>query len=297
MLQSPEPELPPRPEPPTGPLPQVPASVKRYSLVDKPVPPPTVVVDEVASPQETSPPETPPPPIDVVQSPAIANSLAALKKSDTLERRASKRFSTYNISKLTGSPRDRLGRSGSNRRSLAAGSAPTPGELAVLTEVDEGEPSLGDDVDSVPQADLSDSPAPSRVITPPPLPPKTHEYPSNITPSAPPAIEISSDSIVVAEPPAPPSTNSITVFLQVGREVKKATVEPGLSFSSLRMLFVDRFSYNPGMDNFPAIYIRDPSSGVQYELEDVEEVKEKCLLSLNIEREFLQPHAHGVGWC
>jgi hypothetical protein len=71
----------------------------------------------------------------------------------------------------------------------------------------------------------------------------------------------------------------------VGREVKKANVEPGLSLSSLRMLFVDRFSYSPGMDNFPAIYIRDPSSGVQYELEDVEEVKEKCLLSLNIERE------------
>jgi hypothetical protein len=57
-----------------------------------------------------------------------------------------------------------------------------------------------------------------------------------------------------------------------------------LSISSLRMLFVDKFSYNPGLDNFPAIYIRDPSSGVQYELEDMDEVKEKCLLSLNIER-------------
>jgi hypothetical protein len=49
---------------------------------------------------------------------------------------------------------------------------------------------------------------------------------------------------------------------------------------------VDKFSYNPGLENFPAIYIRDPSSGVQYELENMEEVKQKCLLSLNIEREY-----------
>jgi hypothetical protein len=82
-----------------------------------------------------------------------------------------------------------------------------------------------------------------------------------------------------------PSRRSFPVFLQLGREVKKVTIEPGLSFSSLRVLFVDKFSYNPGLENFPAIYIRDPSSGVQYELEDMEEVKQKCLLSLNFERE------------
>ena len=58
-----------------------------------------------------------------------------------------------------------------------------------------------------------------------------------------------------------------------------------MSVGSLRMLFMDKFAYSPGQDNFPAIYIRDPSSGVQYELEDVDEVKEKVLLSLNIERE------------
>jgi hypothetical protein len=77
------------------------------------------------------------------------------------------------------------------------------------------------------------------------------------------------------------------VFLQVGREVKKAKMEPGLTVSSLRMLFVDKFAYNPGQEDFPAIYIRDPSSGVQYELEDTDEVNDRCLLSLNIEREYL----------
>jgi hypothetical protein len=97
------------------------------------------------------------------------------------------------------------------------------------------------------------------------------------------------DATAAAEPTPNVSSNSdtITVFLQVGQEVKKAKMEPGLTFSSLRVLFVDKFAYNPGQEDFPAIYIRDPSSGVQYELEDTDEVKERCLLSLNIEREYI----------
>ena len=85
--------------------------------------------------------------------------------------------------------------------------------------------------------------------------------------------------------PTPLTSTNITVFLQVLRQVKKVTMEPPQSFGALRVLFVDKFAYSPGQGNFPAIYIRDPSSGVQYELEDVSEVKDKCLLSLNIERE------------
>ena len=52
---------------------------------------------------------------------------------------------------------------------------------------------------------------------------------------------------------------------------------------------MDKFSYSPGKDNFPAIYIRDLSSGIEYELEDMDEVKEKCVLSLNIERKLPSP--------
>ncbi|KAK7060837.1 Bud site selection protein 6 [Paramarasmius palmivorus] len=288
--------------------PPVPANVKRYSLVDKPIAPPSVVV-EPSSPDpeslqqqqqqhqpqqngDTSPPpppdtpgsDVPPPetpPMEASQAPAMASSLAALKRSETLERRASKRFSTYNISKITGvGGRERSQRGQANRRSLAVSSALTPGELAVLTEVDDEEPtSLA--------ARRDDSRSRSRPVTPdnrpPPVPPlpstpaRTPEPPS-VTPE--PVIRISGD----AEPPVQQRADGkITVFLQLGREVKKAVIEPGLSISSMRMLFVDKFSYNPGLENFPAIYIRDPSSGVQYELEDMDEVKEKCLLSLNIE--------------
>ncbi|KAF9453545.1 AIP3-domain-containing protein [Macrolepiota fuliginosa MF-IS2] len=269
----------PQPEPaPTeaAPLPvnsPVPASVKRYSLVDKPIttPPPPVVV-EPSSPEipleqisETSSQPSDPPSIENV--PAVADSLAALKKSDALERRASKRFSTYNISKITNSGVKGSLRGNPNRRSFAASNALTPGELAVLTEVD-------DEESSVYEARARSRSA-SRPTTPPPVPP----LPTSPSRTPEPVAIVES----VAKPAPSTSPRKIPVFLQLGREVKKVVVEPGLSFAGLRMLFVDKFAYNPGLEDFPAIYIRDPSSGVQYELEDVDEVKEKCLLSLNIE--------------
>ena len=267
----------------------VPASVKRYSLVDKPVPtsPPSVVV-EPSSPSldeltASSSPEAPPAP----EVPAaVATSLAALKKNDVLERRASKRFSTFNISKMTGSSitRERSGRSNPNRRSLAVSSALTPGELAVLTEVDEGPSTPGSPVrreGSLRSRSISRGGTPERRQEQPPVP----KLPSHVKTQEPQVITEQSEQDLTPNQAADSSTQRITVFLQVGREVKKAIVEQNLSFSSLRVLFVDKFSYNPGLDNFPAIYIRDPSSGVQYELEDPDEVKEKCLLSLNIERE------------
>ena len=264
----------------------VPASVKRYSLVDKPVSSPpqspvALLIEETpATPSDTSSrPQTPP--IDTLQAPAVASSLAALKKSDALERRASKRFSTYNITKMTGS-RERS----TNRRSMAAGSSLTPGDLAVLTEVDEADVKRDGSVRSNRPIPRTPSPAVEAEAAPPvpPLPPLL-----DITRSQPrtpfKAGEATDESPIIDRAPEPAQPTAFSVFLQVGREVKKVTIEPGMSFASLRMLFVDKFSYNPGLGNFPAIYIRDPSSGVQYELEDIEEVKEKCLLSLNIERE------------
>ncbi|KAF8892062.1 actin interacting protein 3-domain-containing protein [Infundibulicybe gibba] len=269
--------------------PTVPASVKRYPLVDTPAPPPPVVI-EPSSPEHrssTSPPETPP----LEPPPYIATSLAALKQSDALERKASKRFSSYNISKMTGVPatttRERSTRKQANRRSLAASSTLTPGELAVLTEVDDEEiPARSADRQSksrptsqvfVAEPDqqpdfVEASPVPS--VPPDPLakvPPQEH------------APAPFSDHATTTQPPEALEPPKISVFLQLGREVKKVTVEADLSFRSLRVLFVEKFSYNPGLENFPAIYIRDPSCGVQYELEDTDEVKENSLLSLNIE--------------
>ncbi|KAL0953330.1 hypothetical protein HGRIS_004575 [Hohenbuehelia grisea] len=289
------------PEPPTPPA--VPSNVKRYSLVDRPMPiapPPPVLVIEQSSPdlRQDSPQPTPPPdapPGSTLAGPELA-SLAALKKSDALERRASKRFSSYHISKMTGSSTTRekstRGAGNANRRSLLlAGPALTPGELDVLTEED-------DEVAESPATPVKSSgslrrenSARSRVRartgapearpgSPTPPVPRT---PSK-SPVPPPAATPSHvEQNASSSPDQSTDSNRFPIFMQLGREVKKVAVEPGMTFSSLRMLFVDRFSYNPGLENFPAIYIQDPSSGVQYELEDVEEVKERCLLSLNIE--------------
>ena len=303
----PEPEPDPEGTPIAQPrTPHVPNNVKRYSLVDKPMQPPSVVVDEPPPPSPSGPDRgnslSPPPELPAVDTftanPGVASSLAALKKTDLLERRASKRFSSYNISKMTGgSMRDRSapGAGHPNRRSLVAGGGGTltANELAVLTEADE-EPEAPPVIPQPsPRRQRSISrtrgPPPGDVAEgPPPLPPLPR---TSSAASQPPTRTLGDPSSTKSAPepaPAVPSSpQSITVFLQVGREVKKATMEPGLTFSSLRMLFVDKFAYNPGQEVFPAIYIRDPSSGVQYELEDTDEVNDRCLLSLNIEREYL----------
>jgi hypothetical protein len=83
---------------------------------------------------------------------------------------------------------------------------------------------------------------------------------------------------------------SIALFLQLGRQTKKVTIEldtsapfNGLSTGKLRMLFMDRFSYSPGKDDFPAIYVKDVNSGVTYEMEDLTEIGDGTVLTLNIE--------------
>ncbi|KAI1783551.1 AIP3-domain-containing protein, partial [Ganoderma leucocontextum] len=263
------PPPPEQPLPPPPSQPPVPSHVKRFSLVDGPVPPPpAVVVTDGTSPTAPSDGPTPPtsPPSENVpldqSAPAVQTSLAALKKAEALERRASKRFSTYNISKMTGGSTRSGGGAGNRRSLLAANGMLTPAELAALAEE-------GEVASPRKKSSKSQRPRPTPIAEgeePPPVPP---------LPPAPPQAR--------SESPTAAPTGPFPVFLQVGREVKKVTIEPGMSLSTLRVLFVDKFAYSPGQDNFPAIYIRDPSSGVQYELEDVDEVKEKVLLSLNIE--------------
>jgi hypothetical protein len=75
------------------------------------------------------------------------------------------------------------------------------------------------------------------------------------------------------------------VFLQHRGVVKKVRIEATTSFSLLRELFLERFSVNFTLDDFPAIYIHDPHSGVKYELEDINDVKENSLISLDLNRQ------------
>ena len=272
---------------PSPPLP-VPASVKRYSLVDKPASPtPVVVVDPSSPMQDLTRPSSPPPPSEapLVDPPtAAALSLAVLKINDVvLERRASKRFSVYNISKMTGgsTSRERSLRGHANhinRRSVVASPANlTTNDLAVLTEDDEEAAESPEEHTSSSRRQHSSS----RSVAPDTEPPQATGLPTTPEP-----IHDVGDSNSGQRRLPSSDSSQITVFLQLGREVKKVKIDPGLTFSSLRVLFVDKFSYNPGLENFPAIYIRSPSDGVQYELENMDEVQEKCLLTLNIERAY-----------
>ena len=85
----------------------------------------------------------------------------------------------------------------------------------------------------------------------------------------------------------PSDAKELTLFLQLGRSIKKVTlseVTDDLSLTSLRLLFISKFNYNPPSgDDFPEIYLQDPVSGVRYELEDLRDVKDRSVLCLNVE--------------
>lgn len=58
------------------------------------------------------------------------------------------------------------------------------------------------------------------------------------------------------------------IFLRIKESTKKCLVLLPISMTSLRLLFVEKFAYSPGVSSFPEIYIVDPKTGVSYELED-----------------------------
>lgn len=79
--------------------------------------------------------------------------------------------------------------------------------------------------------------------------------------------------------------SEVSVFLQLGGQTRKASLDrtTDIGIARLRMLFIDRFAYSPGKEDFPPIYIKDVASGVSYELEDLNDITNNCLLTLNIE--------------
>ncbi|GAA5980429.1 hypothetical protein JCM5350_001498 [Sporobolomyces pararoseus] len=295
------------------------------------------------------------------QQQVTAASLEALKASDNLSRRASKRYSAYAIQKMTSpgsgggpsttgdgttsspvstrvtSSRSRtdltgsgVGSSSSNgdgsrrsreksdhrsHRSIGGGSnGPLPpipaiprsfssqaelsnrGAHSPITEEDE----FGTSSSPIPSPALStansrgppnfpppQAPQPSttltRTVSTNSLPPSessfiTHSLPNNQTDSI-----ISTSSTTLTSRAQSP-TFPCSIFLQIGRDVKKARIDIGPpTIQSLRQLFVEKFQYNPGISGWPEIYLRDPDAGVSYELEDLEEVVQGSVLSLNID--------------
>ncbi|KAJ6782062.1 hypothetical protein PWT90_03140 [Aphanocladium album] len=265
---------------------------------------------------ESFPPPPPPPPEPQ------SSALAALQKGGDLERRASRRYSQYQISKHLGganavpilphqnSPIPNRGRKEA-RESLHAvqkresvrhsrhtsshsksGTSPAP---MIVTEEHPAETRNG--IDSPMVQTPEDKYAPSATLSGPLTEPahfmdeprvsEPGTRPAEKSEQLPTAPEQKADSYFQVSPPPTP-TKDLTLFLQYKSKVKKIVLPEGrseLSIGRLQLAFIEKFSWNTqhnGSD-LPEIYIQDPVSGVRHELEDLSDVKDRTVLVLNIE--------------
>ncbi|GAA6047475.1 hypothetical protein JCM3770_005766 [Rhodotorula araucariae] len=289
---------------------------------------------------------------------AQAASLEALKASDHLSRRASKRYSAYAIQKMTSptpgstspsaggmsspggertnrsrtgdhlyragsgssagrelagadtprrskSEHARHGRSASRTASVSAPPIPPipPIPRSYSSQADlrngagQASPILEEDDDDERASAAVDTRSPPSF--PPPAPPgalprsgssrslhpgSAAPQPRASSPALPPLPHDDNRSSLPS-PTTPPSEPEYpcSIFLQVGRDVKKARLTGPPDIQSLRQLFVERFGYNPGLSGWPDVYLRDTDAGVHYELEDMSEVRAGSVLSLNVD--------------
>ncbi|KAA8895184.1 actin interacting protein 3-domain-containing protein [Sphaerosporella brunnea] len=267
--------------------------------------PPSIA--EPIAPSPTTYTVPPPPP-----TPPTQDALAALQQHSSLERRASRRYSAYQIAKLTGKstndvpvlptrdpsaiPRNRESmdavqkrhsRVRSMNRSRKDSSPINPNRIAEEREK---------------ELDAAYSPV---VRTPdervgPAVPAKDERQSLHVDTNVSTHVahqtipEEQIATITTPEVPlgrrsrsvTPSDVKEMTLFLQLGRSIKKVTLDSvdDLSLTSLRLLFISKFNYNPPSgDDFPEIYLQDPVSGVRYELEDLRDVKDRAVLCLNVE--------------
>ncbi|KAF7165905.1 hypothetical protein CNMCM6106_001911 [Aspergillus hiratsukae] len=86
----------------------------------------------------------------------------------------------------------------------------------------------------------------------------------------------------------PSPGKELTLFLQYKSKIKKYVLPEGysgLTIGRLQLAFIEKFAWNThnnGVD-LPEIYIQDPISGVRHELEDLNDVKDRSVLVLNVD--------------
>ncbi|CAO3594215.1 unnamed protein product [Absidia cylindrospora] len=80
--------------------------------------------------------------------------------------------------------------------------------------------------------------------------------------------------------------SSLTLYLQMDQQTKKVSYSGEITLPALSMLFIERFGYSAGQQDFPTIYIRDPTlPNVSYELQDLSDVTDKSILSFSLQGE------------
>ncbi|RMX79258.1 hypothetical protein D0867_16504, partial [Hortaea werneckii] len=267
--------------------------------------------------QPSPSPEPPRPP------PKQNDALAALSRGGDLERRASRRFSAYQIQKHLGSTMNGIAaippaqhspipnRGRDVRESMSANEARSVSE----------EPSSQADQLPLPpkpaeqeQLDSPTAKTPEDKLGEYPFPREEQEKPSatlngpiedhfasgegQVEPKADkedlPTRKVSRQAIYHTPPSSqygpessPQQGKELTLFLQYKSKIKKFVLPDGgdLSIPRLQLAFIEKFAWNTqnnGVD-LPEIYIQDPVSGVRHELEDLNDIKERSVLVLNIE--------------
>ncbi|CCE91901.1 formin-mediated actin nucleation enhancer TDEL_0D03170 [Torulaspora delbrueckii] len=73
-----------------------------------------------------------------------------------------------------------------------------------------------------------------------------------------------------------------TLFLTMDGKTKKCTLPRPTSMNALKLLFVEKFAYSPGGEDFPNLYMKDPKYGVFYELDEqgLLELCDGCVIEL-----------------
>ncbi|PGH12074.1 hypothetical protein AJ79_04473 [Helicocarpus griseus UAMH5409] len=288
------------------------------------------------------PPPTPP-------SSKQNDAIGMLQRSGELERRASRRFSAYQIQKHLGpspngvpvlpppqnSPVPNRGRDvresmnavrlrGSylnNKRSnhRAAGSSSSAAAAASDTEKPAAKPRVDTSITSIEDegplpktpADKIGSPRPFDARDMPvvggslPNLPQISERDSSSEPSGTPpekerkpqsATEVKTGSTLSDNSPSshftpessPPPGKELTLFLQYRSKIKKYVLPEGyseLTIGRLQLAFIEKFAWNTHSNgaDLPEIYLQDSVSGVRHELEDLNDVKDRSVLVLNVE--------------
>ena len=319
-----------------------PSTMSSTTMQGMPVLPP-YPGDEIPMPAgaaELSVDNFPPPP----PPPKQTNALAALQRGGDLERRASRRYSAYQISKHLGaSPNglpmlppaqnspipnrgrndaresmravqtrgERHARQNSSRGAIELSPARVPSRIS---EESSKPPILEPPRDDTGGEDSPTIKTPDDKIRQPPLDfgatlqgPPTDSLPTFPTPSPskpmldeqvpakqePPPVaqetsQFASNDRQFSPEQSPPLDKELTVFLQYKTKVKKFVLTDGyknLSIARLQLAFIEKFAWNThsnGVD-LPEIYIQDPVSGVRHELEDLNDIKDRSVLVLNIE--------------
>jgi hypothetical protein len=202
--------------------------------------------------------------------------LQRLQTSDVLQRRASKRFSTYNLSKMDGLEGDGIGRN-------------IPPVPPVPTRRSGGYSSeIGRNLNTDKTTPYRRSKSPERRPVEPTVPEEGTlrifdivDVDSRASLTEPTLESIASVSESQARETSP---EKIPVFLQLGSSVRKTLVSvTELSLQSLRLLFVEKFQFNPGADAFPDILVTDRETGIPYILEEgVQDIVEGTMLTLDV---------------